>query len=195
MCVDHVSVRKLWDAKERRFRQKTVTTSRYVSMGWTTYAGWETFLEGKSGAYGISYACGYLDAPAIVVVDVDYPKKAGDAAEADRARDMFIESLSSMGAPTCESASGKGRRAAFSVANPDHYEREALDLATYLGHQRRSSIPPGCRRHVMLYGLDGDLPELDPEVSGRRMLSEQGFVRRTRRLLLLTDTRSGVART
>ena len=56
ICIDHVSVRKEWDAKERRFRQKTVTTSRYVSMGWTTYAGWETFLEGKSGAYGISYA-------------------------------------------------------------------------------------------------------------------------------------------
>ena len=108
------------------------------------------------------------------MVDVDYPK-AGDAAEADRTRDMFIESLSSMGAPTCESASGKGRRAAFSVANPDHYERKHVTWRHASGINVELN-PPGCRRHVMLYGLDGDLPELDPEaVDG--MLSEQGFVR------------------
>ena len=174
VCIDHVSIRKMWDSKERRSRQTTVTTPRYMSMGWHSYAELTTFLEGKSGAYGISYACGYLDAPAIVVVDVDYPK-AGDAAEADRARDMFIESLSSMGAPTCESASGKGRRAAFSVANPDHYERKHVTWRHASGINIELN-PPGCRRHVMLYGLDGDLPELDPEVVDA-MLTEQGFAK------------------
>ena len=174
VCVDHVSIRKVWDSKERRFRQTTVTTPRYMSVGWHRYAEWETSLEGKSSAYGISYACGYLDAPAIVVVDVDYPK-AGDAAEADRTRDMLIESLSSMGAPTCESGSGKGRRAAFSVADPDFYQRKHVAWRHASGINIELN-PPGCRRHVLLYKLDGDLPELDPEVVDTA-LTEQGFVK------------------
>ena len=175
VCVDHVSIRKVWDSKERRFRQTTVTTPRYMSVGWHRYAEWETSLEGKSSAYGISYACGYLDAPAIVVIDVDYPKKGADAAEADRTRDMLIESLSSMGAPTCESGSGKGRRAAFSVADPDFYQRAHVTWRHASGINVEVN-PPGCRRHVLLYALDGDLPELDPEVVDAA-LTEQGFAK------------------
>ena len=175
VCIDHVSTRKLWDSKERRSRQTPVTTPKYLSMGWHSYYEWETFLEGKSGAYGVSYACGYLDAPAIVVIDLDYPKKDTDSAEADRTRDRFIESLSSTGAPSCESGSGRGRRAAFSVANPDHYERKHVTWRHASGINIELN-PPGCRRHVMLYGLDGDLPELDPKVVDG-MLCEQGFVK------------------
>ena len=185
MCLDHVSVSQMWDQKESRFRRMPRTTPRFESMGWAPYAQWEAFLEAKSGDFGISYCCTYNDAPNIVVVDIDYPKpkKQGEeldpvvAEAADSARDSFTTQLTAMGCPTCPSASSKGRRAAFTVANPDFYGSRHLIWRHPSGVNIELN-PPGVARHVMLYALDGDLPELDPAAVDV-MLTEQGFLKDT----------------
>ena len=176
ICVDHRSMRVLWDQKENRQRRQPHVEPRFESMGWADYATWQNFLAGRGGDYGISYASSYSDAPNIVVLDLDYPKpdKVEDTADATATRDAITERFTALGMPTCASASGEGRRAAFVVDDPSIYGGKHLIWRHHASGVNLEFTPPGCKRHVMLYGLDGDLPELDPaEVDG--LLGELGF--------------------
>ena len=181
-CLDHISVSRKWDAKEARFRRQKTVTPHFQSVGWRKYADWQSTLEGQDSTYGISYATGYADAPAVVILDLDYPKPPkGEeldplkAEGADLARDTFTQTLESIGCPVADSASGKGRRLAFRVhtQDADYYESK------HAIWRHESGIvvevyPPGARRHVMLYGLDGALPQIDPVVVEHHLLA-QGF--------------------
>ena len=177
ICVDHHSVRTVWDSKENRRRRHEYVEPRYESMGWNTYAAWSAYLEGRAGDYGISYCSAYSDAPNIVVLDLDYPKpdKVEDTADATATRDTITERLTALGMPTCPSGSGEGRRAAFTVDDPSFYGGKHLIWRHDSSGVNLEFTPPGCKRHVMLYALDGDLPQLDPaEVD--ELLRELGFV-------------------
>ena len=177
ICVDHRSMRVLWDEKENRQRRQEHIEPRFESMGWHSYAEWESFLEGRGGDYGISYASGYSDAANIVVLDVDFPKpdKGHDPGEAATARDTITERLTALGMPTCPSGSGEGRRAAFVVDDPSIYGGKHLIWRHHASGVNLEFTPPGCRRHVMLYSLHGDLPTLDP-IEVDELLGELGFV-------------------
>ena len=184
-CLNHVSISDQWNRKESRFQRMKRTTPEFQSMGWAAYGVWESFLEQKSGGYEISYCPAYNDAPKIVVIDIDYPKskKPGEELEpavveaADAARDLITERLTTLGCPTCPSVSGKGRRAAFTVADPDFYQRKHLIWRHPIGVNVEIN-PPGVARHVQLYTLDGDLPELDP-VAVDALLIELHFTKDT----------------
>ena len=183
VCLHHVSVSRRWDSQEKRYRRVSRTTPRYRSGGWFTHTEWQQTLP-TDGDLAISYACGYSDAPAVVIVDLDFPKApkgetldTAKAEAADIARDTIAQRLSDLGCPTAPSASGKGRRSAFSVsaADADYYERRLMIWR----HESGINVelyPPGCARHVMLYGLDGDLPDLEPAAVDD-LLTELGFLK------------------
>ena len=130
----------------------------FRAWGGLSYEQWESFLEGKSGDFGVSYCCAYADAPKIVVVDIDYPKtqKPGEelapvvAEAADATRNEITQRLSALGCPTCPSASNKGRRAAFTVSDPAYYQSKHLIWRHPIGVNVELNSP-GCARHVMLY--------------------------------------------
>ena len=185
VCIDHISVSRRWDSREKRYRRIPLTTPRYRSSGWFSHTTWQEALP-TDRDLAISYATGYSDAPAVVTLDLDYPKApAGETLDplkaewADLTRDKITQKLSDWRCPVAPSASGKGRRVAFrvSVADADHYERRH-------GIWRHESgvvcevYPPGAQRHVLLYGLDGDLPQLAP-VLVDDLLTEVGFTKDT----------------
>ena len=136
VCLDHVSVSEQWDAKESRFRRMKRITPELQSMGWGTYAKWETLLEGKSGGYGISYCCTYNDAPKIIVVDIDFPKaKKGEELDpvvveaADATRDAITQRLSALGCPTCRSRFHQGPEGCVHGVRPSLLPKQAPDMA------------------------------------------------------------------
>ena len=174
ICVDHRSMRVLWDQKENRQRRQPHVEPRFESMGWADYATWENFLAGRGGDYGVSYASAYSDAPNVVVLDLDFPKQTDDPTTAAAIRDALTERLAALGMPLCPSASGEGRRLAFTVDDPAVYGGKHLIWRHDTSGVNLEFTPPGCKRHVMLYGLDGDLPGLNPaEVDA--LLGELGF--------------------
>ena len=185
VCIDHVSVSRRWDSKEKRYRRVKRTTPRYRSGGWFSHTAWQEALPAGEGL-AVSFCTGYSDAPAIVILDLDYPKAPkGETLDplkaegADLTRDTLIQMLSSFGCPYAPSASGNGRRVAFSVhvQDADYYERKHA-IWRHPSGVILEVYPPGAQRHVMLYGLDGDLPELAPAAIDD-VLTAQDFTKAT----------------
>ena len=146
----------------------------YTSFGWHDC--------GQLEAQGfdpeqLAFCCAYSDAPSVVIVDLDIghnmedpkqPPTAEELAERGPVRDGLMEQLAALGCPTGPSGNPNSRRAAFAVTELDIFGgkrvwKHPTGMACEL-------YGPGAKSHILIYGLDGDLPTLTAETLAKVLL-------------------------